>query len=371
MKHTILCVDDEIDNVEALERLFRSKYTVLKSSSGAQAIEILHHQLSLGLEVAVIITDQRMPGFSGVELLQKVIEISPHTMRILLTGYTDVESIIEAVNNGQIYRYINKPWDPVDLVSTVNRAAERYQLQKDLFSKNAELQSALTDLQSLDKAKSQFMILINHELKTPLTSILSFVQILKETELDDEQEKYASRILKSAEKLKSIIDDVLIIVAAEAQTLKPRIQPFEDNSISFYLPTDTQNQAAEKKIKITTQWLGKKIVGDRSMVEQVFNRLIQNAIKFANESSVIEIRAVLTNPHRAKFSIYNQGPSISPAMINKIMHPFLLDEDVMNHSVGMGLGLTICNSYLKSLASNLEIINRPAGVEAFFELPCL
>lgn len=366
MKHTILCVDDEIDNVEALERLFRSKYTVLKSSSGAEAIQLLHQH-----PVSVIITDQRMPGISGTELLEKVLQIQPDTVRILLTGYTDLESIIGAVNEGQIYRYINKPWDPVDLMSTVDRAVERYQMQSELQQKTAELEQALRELQNLDKAKSQFMILINHELKTPLTAILSFLQLLRETKLDDEQDMYVSRVLKSAEKLKSIVEDVLIIVASEAQTLKPRIQPFDDQAITFYLSADAQNIASEKKIKITPKWSQKKVVGDKSMVEQIFNRLLHNAVKFAAPESTIEISTTMTNPHRVKYTVYNQGPNISPAMITKIMNPFLLDEDVMNHSVGMGLGLSICQSYLKVLSSQLKIENRPAGVEVSFELPCL
>ena len=371
MKHTILCVDDEVDNLDALERLFRNKYTVLKSSSGTAALEMLQNRDPSEPEIAVIITDQRMPGLNGVELLQHVLQLSPNTMRILLTGYTDIESIIDAVNDGQIYRYLNKPWDPVDLMGTVDRAAERYDMQKELGEKRRDLEKALSELQTLDRAKSQFMILVNHELKTPLTAILSFIQLLRETKLDEEQDLFTARVLKSAEKLKSIVDDVLIVVASEAQTLKPRIQPFEDNTLSFYLPADAQNSAADKKVKITSQWTNKKIVADRSMLEQIFNRLLHNAIKFAKNESLIEVRAVVVQPHRVRFSVYNQGPSISPSMINKIMNPFLLDEDVMNHSVGMGLGLTICHSYLKTLASSLHIENRPAGVEVHFELSCL
>src|ERR1700748_2470560 len=99
MKHTILCVDDEVDNVDALERLFRKRYNILKATSGAQGLELLkEHQPSL------IISDQRMPNMTGVDFLAKSMRLYPDTMRILLTGYTDIDSVIDSINSGQVYR---------------------------------------------------------------------------------------------------------------------------------------------------------------------------------------------------------------------------------------------------------------------------
>ncbi|MEQ1722922.1 MAG: response regulator, partial [Pseudobdellovibrio sp.] len=176
-KPKLLCVDDESDNLDALERLFRKKYEVLKATSAAKAFEILDNCP----DIAVIISDQRMPVISGVEFLEKSIASHINTSRILLTGYTDIESVIAAVNKGQIFRYLTKPWDAADLTNTTDQALEKYLLKTELKEKNNELQKALDELKSLDKAKNQFMILINHELKTPLTTILSFAGLLKET----------------------------------------------------------------------------------------------------------------------------------------------------------------------------------------------
>jgi len=103
----------------------------------------------------------------------------------------------------------------------------------------------------------------------------------------------------------------------------------------------------------------------------VLNRLIHNAVKFAKDNSQILVRAELAQPHRLRMSVFNQGPNISPAVIDKIMKPFFLDEDVMRHSVGVGLGLTICQSILKGHASKLVITNEVDGVDVSFEIPCL
>ena len=125
MGYKIMIVDDESANLRLLERLFRRDYNVLTADSGEDALQILQQH-----DVALIITDQRMPGMSGVELLKHAAEIRPHTVRMILTGYTDVESLVEALNSGQVYKYITKPWSNDDLRLTVSRALEHYETNK-------------------------------------------------------------------------------------------------------------------------------------------------------------------------------------------------------------------------------------------------
>ena len=116
-QHTILCVDDEPHNLDALQRSLRKEYSVITAASGPEALEQLQsHSISL------IITDQRMPHMTGVEFLEKSLEVCPEVIRIILTGFTDVEDLIGAINTGRVYRYITKPWDPHDLRLTVRRA---------------------------------------------------------------------------------------------------------------------------------------------------------------------------------------------------------------------------------------------------------
>lgn len=125
-KPKMLVVDDEPDNLDLLYRTFRRNFNVLKAESGAAALEILSQEG----EVAVIISDQRMPEMKGTEFLSKTVPQFPNTMRIILTGFTDVEDLVEAINSGQVYKYITKPWDPGELKLVVQRAVETYGLQK-------------------------------------------------------------------------------------------------------------------------------------------------------------------------------------------------------------------------------------------------
>lgn len=364
-KHTVLCVDDEIDNVDALERLFRKKYSVLKATSGKEALAVLDEHRG---PVALIITDQRMPEMTGVEFLEKTLESHPETVRILLTGYTDLESVIMAVNKGQIFRYLTKPWDPVDLANTVEHAIERYALGQELKLKNAELAKALEELKSLDVAKSNFMILINHELKTPLTSILSFSSLLAESKLSDEDRLMVNRITKSAERLKNLVEDVLLVVRAETNQLKIDLQEVTFTQFDEAISKEAQDLIIKKNHKLVSKYDAAPVKADVRLIKQVMMRLIHNAVKFATEGSEIHIES-LKSGNNLRFMVSNIGPHVPSSVVDKIMKPFYIDEDVMHHSTGTGLGLTICQAILKSHHSHLQFKNTIQGVMVFFELP--
>jgi CheY-like chemotaxis protein len=125
-KPKMLVVDDEPDNLDLLYRTFRREFNVLKAESGVHALELLATEG----EVAVIISDQRMPEMKGTEFLSKTVPQFPDTVRIILTGFTDVEDLVDAINSGQVYKYITKPWDPNELKAVVQRAADTYDLLK-------------------------------------------------------------------------------------------------------------------------------------------------------------------------------------------------------------------------------------------------
>ncbi|MEM7796022.1 MAG: response regulator [Cyanobacteria bacterium P01_C01_bin.118] len=125
-KPRLLVVDDEPDNLDLLYRTFRREYQVLRAESGRKALEVLEDDG----EVAVIISDQRMPEMTGTEFLSKTVPEFPDTVRIILTGFTDVEDLVQAINNGQVYRYITKPWEPDTLRQLVQQAAHTYELLK-------------------------------------------------------------------------------------------------------------------------------------------------------------------------------------------------------------------------------------------------
>jgi YesN/AraC family two-component response regulator len=121
-KHPILIVDDEPDVLFSLKALLRHDFVLHTAESGEEALQILSQH-----PVHVIMTDQRMPGMTGVELLEQAKRLYPNAIRIVFTGYADIKAVVEAINSAGLYRYITKPWDPDDLIDTLHAAAKRFE----------------------------------------------------------------------------------------------------------------------------------------------------------------------------------------------------------------------------------------------------
>ena len=161
----ILCVDDEGNVLKSLKRVFLDDdYEILTASSGEEGIEILKNKQP----VQVVISDYRMPGMDGVEFLRTVYDNWPDTVRIVLSGYADTGSVVEAINEGQIYKFIPKPWNDDDLRVTVTNALEKYFLQKhnrklakELKEKNMQLQEINRNLEKLVEERTEELVFKN------------------------------------------------------------------------------------------------------------------------------------------------------------------------------------------------------------------
>lgn len=147
-KIRILCVDDEINVLRSIERLFLDEdYEILNATSGAEGLEIMRKVSP----VQIVISDYRMPGMNGVDFLKEVYSHWPDTVRIMLSGYADAAAIVSAVNEGQIYRFIPKPWDDNELRMTVSNALDRYFLHDKNIRLTEELKRSNEGLKELNE----------------------------------------------------------------------------------------------------------------------------------------------------------------------------------------------------------------------------
>jgi len=143
-KINLLYVDDEENNLMSFKATFRLKYNVMIALSAAEAMQVLEKK-----PVEIIITDQRMPGMTGIEFLEKVLEKYPDPIRILLTGYADMNAVIDAVNKGKIYHYLSKPWNEETLDSTIKSAYEAYCKDLEIKTMNGKLATSNDQLEFL------------------------------------------------------------------------------------------------------------------------------------------------------------------------------------------------------------------------------
>lgn len=145
MERTLLLVDDEENIIAALSRVLRREaYTILRAENGMKGLALLEQS-----PVGVIISDQRMPGMTGIQFLNEARRLSPETVRIVLSGYTDFSFITEAINQGEIYKFIAKPWNDERLRADLRKGFERYEMNMEHNRLARELQKAQEALSSL------------------------------------------------------------------------------------------------------------------------------------------------------------------------------------------------------------------------------
>lgn len=147
-KISILYIDDESNNLVSFKATFRRDFDIYTAESASEGRKIIEQH-----SIQVIISDQRMPGMTGVEFFESIKEEYPEQIRILLTGYTDIQAVIDAINKGQVYRYITKPWNEHELKMTIENAFEVYRLRKENKQLTKELIRANKQLEFLLRQK--------------------------------------------------------------------------------------------------------------------------------------------------------------------------------------------------------------------------
>lgn len=148
MQPGVLYVDDEINNLNSFKAAFRRDFNIFTAQSAKEGQKVLKAE-----EIGVIITDQRMPVVTGIEFLESIIPIYPDTIRILLTGFSDINAVMDAINRGQVYKYLVKPWQDEELKMYIQNALEIYLLRKENKELAQKLNSATQELENLMKVK--------------------------------------------------------------------------------------------------------------------------------------------------------------------------------------------------------------------------
>jgi len=141
MRHCLLIVDDEPNVCDSVHDLLRREFRVLKATSAEEGYRIMQQE-----EVHIVMTDQRMPRITGVELLTKVKARHPHAIRMLFTGFADLESIVAAINQGHVFQFLKKPWQPEELIIAVRQAAAEYDRLETVAIEREQLQEQVFEL---------------------------------------------------------------------------------------------------------------------------------------------------------------------------------------------------------------------------------
>lgn len=235
--------------------------------------------------------------------------------------------------------------------------------------KNKTDNNSFSQLQELDKAKTQFMMLINHELKAPLTNIINFIALLKVSKLTPEQEKYLTYIEKGTDALNKLISESLNFISAETGQLKLKRTVISIPALLKKPLEKLQNKLKNKNQNLNLDMSKAKVSVDVHIIQQILDHLLHNAVKFGPENTAIQLSVKTSEDNSClKFSISNTGKEIPQSTIEKIFKPFVLNEHSMNHSQGFGLGLSLCQALLKVHGSKLKFSNSKKITTVSFDI---
>jgi len=368
-ERTFLVVDDEPDILDAIVRMFRDDYRTLTAQSAPEALEIVASE-----PVQVAMADQRMPEMTGIEFLSELREKHPHIVRVLFTGYSDIDNVIDAINKGRVYRYISKPWKPAELKLFVEQAFEYYESERErdrlldelqetneqLEERNRLLRDANEELKELDRIKDVFMEVVSHELNTPIAITLGYAYLLRNElgeQLDCVARKALSGIDSSAMRLKNISNRIFKMLSDEGptSTLHPESVDLEDFVESLREHVDPFLEKREQSLDVTIDYSGDGVRADREKLSDICVNLLMNAIKFSPDGQAIrlEIEDVPEADDRIRFVFEDRGIGIAEEDRGRIFDAFFSSFDSQHHSSGnyefgkrgIGLGLSVARKF--------------------------
>lgn len=340
-KIAVLYVDDERHNLYAFRASFRNDYQIFIAESAEEGRAILeeHH-------IPVVVADQRMPKETGIEFLESIKKTHPQTMRILLTGYTDIQAVISAVNLGNIFRYLQKPWQEEEIREAINSAFEVFDARVQLVEKNLELEKAYREL-------DKFVYSASHDMRSPLMSILGIVRLSRMEDDPSNTEKYFDMIEESVQRMDEFIKKIIAYYKNNRIELKHSeiaIQDLLDDILRELEPVIKR----QENIDIRTQLqLDAPLVADRLKLQIILFNLISNAFRYQKTegNKWVEIRAAVTE-HEAVFEVADGGIGIAADELDGIFKMF---HRATNNNPGSGVGLYITKDAVNRIGGSIEV----------------
>lgn len=359
-KYKILYVDDEVDNLNVLKLTFRNEFHVTVESSPLKGLELIRNE-----EFQIIVVDQRMPEMTGVELLEEAMKIQKDAVRILLTGYSDIQATINAVNKGKIFYYLSKPWKKEEVMGILLKAIDHYELTK----KNKELVLRLS--RSVNELQI-FLYRASHDLKAPITSQLGLLNLLRD-EVTGESKIYIHKIEEVISRLEKTIDKIRALSDLGYDFVNKNYSTNLTKIIEAIL-SKWQDQLHGKGIKVRLNISSSSDFNfEVSLIEIILDQVIENSIHFVKPHEPekwIEVNSVIKKETDSmEIIVSDNGIGIDPKFIPEVTDPFFKGTTV---STGNGLGLYIVKRVCDLMQGKIEIFSDGiAGTTVKVTLPNL
>jgi len=335
---SLLIVDDEHGPAESLRQIFKASYNVYVANSGRQALEIVRAHA-----IDVVTLDLRMPGMSGVEVMERIKDFDADVEVIIVTGYSSLDTAIRGLRHGA-FDYISKPFDVPQICDLVRRAVARRR----------------TNLRT-KRMKEDFLANLSHELRTPLSAIIGYSTILAE-ELEGtvtaDQRTALDRIQVNSVELLNLVEGVLFLNSIEAGEIAVNLQPFNLADTIARVVETFRPLAEQRGLQIRTHVAGgvASAISDEEKIERVLAALIDNAIKFTPAGSVSILARRAPQPGAVEIEVSDTGIGMHRDEVMRVLQGLSQgDPSPRRRFRGLGLGLRIATRLIEILGGDLRV----------------
>ena len=330
--------------------------------------------------VALMVVDQRMPEMSGTELFAHCAAQWPDIIRVLLTGYTDIESLLDAINAGHVYSYLTKPWDPQELRVVVRRGLERYEVEADRRRLLGELERALARVRREAEQKGRLLTLAAHELGTPLHLLANALAFIGDSGLPSQASAWFDTAQRSAAWLGRIAAQIASGARWQGGGVKLDRRPLPLPSLLSDLQSAFQSIVETRRLTLQVEVVGgcDSVSVDRVWLGRALSNLLSNAVRFTPDGGTITLAMTATSSTLC-ITVSDTGVGIDEQLLDEVFEPFSAAAgDVQLHtsgrfefgSRGLGLGLAITKAIIDQHGGSI-VVRSQKGVGSTFtvELP--
>lgn len=360
--YNILIVDDEEANVRSLIRLFEKEYNVYSAFNGKEALNLV---IKKEIHFHLIISDQKMPLMNGIDFLKETLKISPDTIRIILSAFTDLDVIISSINEAQIYKFIVKPIDIADILLTVKRALQTYEINtknarllEEIKQKNIDLQNWADNCKNSENSKNigllhkeELQHIMNNNLFTNLESLDKYLNSYKD---EDDFLRFRNLLLR----LTKSGMDIITVMDNLSSTQELKLSYWNLASVIKQAIRILDYKLKEKLIKIEVK-INPDIevkIEKISFLNIIILNILSNAIKYSYNESTIKIISNNVEDKFAIITISDQGTGIEANILNSIFDA--KKENIRTGTLketGDGIGLKLTKKILEKYNGSIRI----------------
>lgn len=368
-RFAILYVDDEEKSLKYFDRAFSNRFRILTATNAAEGYELLQKNRD---DIGLLITDQRMPGEKGVQLLEKTRQLNPRIIRILATAYSDLDAAIQAVNTGAIYKYVTKPWDVPQLEATLRRALEFHIVQRERDGLLREKLAVLHNLMITDRVISLGILAagLGHYVQNSLVAVRTFLD-LAPAKLEEESINMDD--LRNPAFWKDFYGHVRIQIKRITDMLQVLGQATERTSPHFSDRVRLSDVLADTLAKLQPRLAEKKLIVenlvpsdlpllsvDKPIFSRLFDFLLEDELSNLSTGSRIRLRAqnrILpgSNDPAVEVELEDNGPGLPENALRSVFDPFFLRN---GNPQEFGINLMACYFIVYHHGGHIEVQNR-------------